>query len=660
MPDPGTQATELEEVLAQYLVALDEGRAPKREELFAQYPALEIGLREYFADEDRMQSMVDHRPPSPPPSAGEHESLPVGSLLGPYRLEVVIGRGGMGTVYRALHLELKRSVAIKVLPPELARDPVLVDRFRREARALARLDHGGVVRIHDLGSHGPHHYLVMEEVEGPNLRGLMQEGGLAPARALWIAAAVCDALQYAHAQHLVHRDIKPENILVTTEGIPKLVDFGLARVLRGETELMQLTRTDMLMGTFSYMAPEQQRSADVDHRADLYSVGVVLYEMLTGDLPVGSFSPPSSKASVSPEVDALVMRSLSPAPDERQQSAAELASELRAALGEEAPAAPNGPASMAQPSAPFSPRDLAIVDQAESQELGSEQDIAWLRLQLERSHALTVRGWSRPQLAVHIPKGRPELEFERLQGDPAHGPEAGLQVVISQPQTTLYVPHGLPIEMILAGNSRLEAGGLQGALQVRPGNGKVRVEDHEGELRIERNRDGAIQLEGFRGGELSLESENGPITVTGLLQTAGNGVIRSQAGPIQVGVIEQRCSLAYEAMSLHGPVKADAGEVSESDPNRALGRIGGGAARISLQSNKGAIHVRPQSDLVHELALRNFWQESKGMLIGGLVCIGLGILAETGPIALIGLGLMIYTTYKNAPRTLRLWRGELA
>ena len=195
---------------------------------------------------------------------------------------------------------------------------------------------------------------------------------------------------------------------------------------------------------------------------------------------------------------------------------------------------------------------------------------------------------------------------------------------------------------------------------MRPGSGKVRVDDHEGELRVERTGDGVIQLDGYRGGELFLEGESGAVTVSGLLLTEGSGVVRSQSGAVLVGVLEQRCSIGYEAMSLQGPVKADAGEVSESDPNRVVGRVGGGAARLTVQSNKGSIQLRPQSELAHELAMRSFWEDSKGMLIGGLVCMGLGILNEEGWLFLIGIGLLAYSAWNNGPRALRLWRGELA
>jgi serine/threonine protein kinase len=238
-------------------------------------------------------------------------------------IQGVLGQGGMGLVYRALQKNLGRTVALKVLSPELSSDPDFVDRFTREARALALLNHPHIVAVYDSGIHERVPYLVMEYVEGTSLRALMGSSGLSAERALEIVPQICDALQYAHSQGVVHRDIKPENILVDRQGRVKVADFGLARLAGPRTS--QVTRSSVILGTPHYMAPEQvENPAAVDHRADIYSLGVVLYEMLTGGLPLGRFEPPSQKAKLSRRLDPVVLKSLEKDPALRYQSATQL------------------------------------------------------------------------------------------------------------------------------------------------------------------------------------------------------------------------------------------------------------------------------------------------------------------------------------------------
>ncbi|MFN3241704.1 MAG: bifunctional serine/threonine protein kinase/MFS transporter [Planctomycetota bacterium] len=247
-------------------------------------------------------------------------------------LEIVelIGRGGMGAVYRAVQRKLARTVALKVLPPELAADPAFEERFLREARALATLEHPRILTVHDFGERDGFFYLVTEFVEGMNLRQLMDMGELSPQEALRLTPQVCEALQYAHDHGVVHRDIKPENLLVDGNGELKIADFGLARIVGEQGPAVALTRSTQVLGTPHYMAPEQWRSgANVDHRADIYSVGVVLYEMLTGQLPLGHFDPPSARQGVPKGLDQVVQRSLAQRPEQRYQRASEVGDELR-------------------------------------------------------------------------------------------------------------------------------------------------------------------------------------------------------------------------------------------------------------------------------------------------------------------------------------------
>src|SRR6516162_141709 len=263
-------------------------------------------------------------PPAPAELARHFPQLEMLALL---------GQGGMGAVYKARQTKLDRLVAIKVLPPEVARDPAFAERFVREARSLARLNHPHIVTVYDFGDVDGLYYFTMEYVDGQNLRDRLQAGPLPAAAALGIVTQLCDALQYAHDEGLVHRDIKPENILLDGKGRVKIADFGLARLVGLTPTYLTLTGSQEVMGTLYYMAPEQLRRAhEVDHRADLYSLGVVFYEMLTGELPVGRFAPPSQRARVDARIDAVVLRALAREPEQRYQDAAQIKRDVEAAL----------------------------------------------------------------------------------------------------------------------------------------------------------------------------------------------------------------------------------------------------------------------------------------------------------------------------------------
>jgi len=264
----------------------------------------------------------------------------------------LLGQGGMGIVYKAKQRSLDRLVALKVMPPDAARDAGFADRFSREARTLARLQHPNIVGVHDFGVSDGLYYLVMEYVDGANLREAIRSGKLSAREALAIVPQICDALQYAHDQGVVHRDIKPENILLDRAGRVRIADFGLAKIVQRTPLEMTLTRQGQVMGTLHYMAPEQYRTPDaVDHRADIYSLGVVFYEMLTGELPIGSFPPPSDKAGVDARLDRVVLRALERERDRRWQHASELKTQVSAiSSGAAAPAAP--PTTPAMPAAP--------------------------------------------------------------------------------------------------------------------------------------------------------------------------------------------------------------------------------------------------------------------------------------------------------------------
>jgi predicted Ser/Thr protein kinase len=252
-----------------------------------------------------------------------------GDGFGGYVLERKLGKGGMGIVFAATQLSLGRKVAIKVLAHDLLDDPEFVKRFEREARALASLNHPNIVKVIDKGIERGNVYLVMEYVDGVSLRDLMNDRRLPARDALKLIPQLCDALEYAHSRGVIHRDVKPENILIDTAGGLKVADFGLARIV-GEPAAGRITRSNAVMGSLDYMAPEQrERTKEADHRADIYALGVVVYEMLTGELPLGRFEPPSKKVKLDVDIDEVVLRVLSKDPELRYQRASEVGEEIR-------------------------------------------------------------------------------------------------------------------------------------------------------------------------------------------------------------------------------------------------------------------------------------------------------------------------------------------
>ena len=245
----------------------------------------------------------------------------------------LLGQGGMGAVYKGRQRSLDRFVAVKILSPEISHDPRFAERFTREARALGRLTHPNIVAIHDSGCANGLYYFVMEYVDGSNLRQLMEEKKLAPGDVLAIVPQVCAALQYAHDEGIVHRDIKPENILIDKKERVKIADFGLAKLLNQDEVDVHLTATNQVMGTPKYMAPEQMEGAkEIDHRADIYSLGVVFYELLTGELPLGRFAPPSKRVPLDLRLDEIVLRALERRPEQRYQQAGEVKTEIESVV----------------------------------------------------------------------------------------------------------------------------------------------------------------------------------------------------------------------------------------------------------------------------------------------------------------------------------------
>jgi eukaryotic-like serine/threonine-protein kinase len=285
---------------------------------------------------------------------GQRQS-PIGRQLGSYQVLSLLGAGGMGEVYRARDTKLNRDVALKVLPGAFALDPDRLARFRQEARAVATLNHPHIVTIFSIEEDDEVPFMTMELVEGCTLDQGPSGGGLSLARFFEIAIALADALSAAHRKHIIHRDLKPANVMVTDDGNVKILDFGLARavdadaVRLGEDATVTVThlgtKVGTIVGTMPYMSPEQIEAKPLDHRTDLFSLGVVLYELVTGERPFRGDSPPALMASilkdhpkpvgerradVPGDVSRLIDRCLEKEPRDRIQTAAEILGELKA------------------------------------------------------------------------------------------------------------------------------------------------------------------------------------------------------------------------------------------------------------------------------------------------------------------------------------------
>ncbi len=275
-----------------------------------------------------------------------------------YELGEILGFGGMSEVHLARDLRLHRDVAVKVLRADLARDPSFYLRFRREAQNAAALNHPAIVAVYDTGEaetpNGPLPYIVMEYVEGVTLRDIVHnDGPMPPQRAIETIADACQALNFSHQHGIIHRDVKPANIMISKAGAVKVMDFGIARAIADAGN--RVTQTAAVIGTAQYLSPEQARGEKVDARSDVYSLGCVLYEILTGEPPFVGDSPvavayqhvredpipPSERhPGISPELDAVVLKSLAKNPDNRYQTAAEMRADLIRVHSGEAPDAP--------------------------------------------------------------------------------------------------------------------------------------------------------------------------------------------------------------------------------------------------------------------------------------------------------------------------------
>jgi len=495
-----------------------------------------------------------------PQTVGDDEVLPPGALLGQYRIDKFVGRGGMGSVYKATHAMLQRTVAVKVLPPKFARDPEFVQRFKREALALAELSHPNIVAIHDMGQQGDIYFFVMEFVEGANLRDLLVAKKIPPEEALKIVPQLCEALEYAHTHGIIHRDIKPENIMLDRHGQAKVADFGLAKIVKGETATGALTQTNVVMGTLEYMAPEQRDSLKrVDHRADIYSMGVVLYEMLTGELPIGRFEPPSRKVTIDVRVDDVVLKALEHEPDRRYQRASHLGTDVSQVRVSKAP-----------------PRELPIMDLVSGKGVGTAVGRA-LAIRCG-DVALRVDAWEQEEIGVRADGGyllQSDLQPPVLQ---AKGDTESIAV---------FVPRGFELD-IVARDEDVTVVGVSGKLAARVNDGGFTGNDLAGRVSVTAG-DGDIAIVGLKGESIDLCANDGSITVSRLHLVRGQASIAANDGDVDVSLAPE-CSLRYQIHSNDGEISYPPG--GTGGEKSAAGTIGQGGAQLAIRTNDGSATLR--------------------------------------------------------------------
>lgn len=302
-------------------------------------------------------------PPAPArPSPPSVEDITRMMPLGRYSVQARVGMGGMGTVFRGTQLSLGRPVAVKVLRVSDGYDYAFEDRFRREAKAMAQLSHPNIVAIYDYGHLGSEFlFFVMEFVDGMDMGEIMRQGRMTPELALQLLPQICLALEYAHSKGIVHRDVKPANIMLNRQGEVKVTDFGLAKNLTKQQTMV--TETHLVMGTPEYAAPEQYDAhREVDHRADIYAVGVMAYQMLTGALPRGSWLPPSQlRPGLDTRLDTIVTKAMMQDRAQRYQSITDMRRALQAVTAQPA-SQPLKPATPATRGRGTAPRILLLED----------------------------------------------------------------------------------------------------------------------------------------------------------------------------------------------------------------------------------------------------------------------------------------------------------
>jgi predicted Ser/Thr protein kinase len=505
-----------------------------------------------FLAVDRSSEVIPSDVPPPDPmtlAAKDPPPLKRGATFHGMELLELLGQGGMGVVYKARQIELDRLVALKILSPRLAADPEFPRRFNREAQALASLDHANIVRIHDVGREGDLYFIVMEFADGANLRDLLVQKKLSPEQALHVVPQLCDALEYAHSRGVIHRDIKPENIILTRSGVAKIADFGLAKIVRTENVETSITQTNVVMGTADYMAPEQRdKTKAADHRADIYSLGVVFYELLTGELPVGRFDPPSRRRQVDSRLDDVVLKALEKDPERRYQRASHLGRDV----------------DRISTSTPSTPTECPIVD------LGTGKRIATshgLRLAVHAvACPLTVKSWDKDEIGFSV------------DGDYQFDGEVAMPLLQSQVDTRaiqVFVPRGVDLDASVdEGDATFH--GITGSLVVKIPDGQLKVEGHDGSLRVHGGQ-GKVSIVNLRSEYFEVRTRKGSVELTHLDLRRGRGQVETDSGEVAI-VAADECSFRYYFDTRSGVI---AGFPS--------GQIKGGEGWLTVRTGSGPI-----------------------------------------------------------------------
>jgi beta-lactam-binding protein with PASTA domain len=406
------------------------------------------------------------------------------TIDGRYQILARIAAGGMGEVYRAHDPVLDREVALKILHPSLADDPGFIDRFRREARSAAMLSHPNIVAVHDWGETQGTYFMIMEFVRGPNLRGLlMRDGSLPPGQAAEVVDAILAALEHAHAQGIVHRDVKPENVMIrASDGVPKVADFGLARAF-ADARVSQAPGT--VTGTVQYLAPEQIEGDQADPRTDLYATGVVLYELLTGQVPfTGETSvaiaykhlrervpPPSTTNPAVPvSLDRVVLNATARERDRRTADARTMRQDLRRTSAELPPAAP-----LAELAASVTPADEVPADRLStvtiprtlSPKARRRQRASRLWRWLSLLVVLGVLGWAAWTFLVPHRTTVPDMVGDTLRTAQREAEAAALDVNVAREEFSSTVPANRVISQGVRPGSEIDEGSSIGVVLSR-------------------------------------------------------------------------------------------------------------------------------------------------------------------------------------------------